>query len=307
MRSFILATVFLTLIARPSLAQGARPDESADVTVARPAYAASMGPRIGIDSHHHNYHTIGNRFAPFAALAMNDGFRVADSNMAFSAVSLSDIDILVISNALSERSAANWSLPPTSAFAAAEIEALKNWVIEGGALLLIADHAPFGGSAAELADAFGFEFENVVVSHNRPSARGDIFTIADGALREDILTSGRDAEDAVNAVRTFTGSAFRAPSDARPIIVLPNGYALRDCGLPCPDTARSRNAAGWLQGAALVLGQGRLAVFGEAAMFSAQIIPRNPPFRAGFNAAGAEQNKQFVLNVLRWLGGALPE
>ena len=89
--------------------------------------------------------------------------------------------------------------------------------------------------------------------------------------------------------------------------MLPNGYALRDCGLPCPDTARARNAAGWLQGAVLILGQGRVAVFGEAAMFSAQIVPRNPPFRAGFNAPGAEQNKQFILNVLRWLGGALPE
>jgi len=110
MRSFILATAFLTLAAGPSNAQGARADESADVTVARPAYTASTGPRIGIDSYHHNYHTIGNRFAPFAALALNDGFRIADSNMAFDTQSLADIDILVVSNALSARSAANWSL-----------------------------------------------------------------------------------------------------------------------------------------------------------------------------------------------------
>ncbi len=307
MRALVLATACLIFASVQANAQGARSDESADVTVARPAFIESMGPRIGIDSYHHNYHTIDNRFAPFASLARNDGFRVVDSNMPFEAESLSNIDILVISNALSAMSAANWTLPPTSAFAAREIDALKNWVFEGGSLLLIADHAPFGGNATELANAFGFEFENVVVSRNRPNARADIFTIAGGTLRSDILTSGRDVEDAVDAVRTFTGSAFRAPPDARPIIVLPNTYSLRDCGLPCPDTARARNAAGWLQGAVLVLGQGRVAVFGEAAMFTAQIVPRNPPFRFGFSAPGAEQNKQFVLNILRWLAGALPE
>jgi hypothetical protein len=56
------------------------------------------------------------------------------------------------------------------------------------------------------------------------------------------------------------------------------------------------------------VGKGRLAVFGEAAMFSAQIMRGgNPPFRGGFNAKGAEQNKQFILNLVQWLAGILPE
>ena len=55
------------------------------------------------------------------------------------------------------------------------------------------------------------------------------------------------------------------------------------------------------------LGQGRIAVFGEAAMFSAQSVKdSNPPFRGGFNAKGAEQNKQFILNLAEWLAGGLP-
>ena len=265
-----------------------------------------MGPVIGVDSSHYNYHTIDNRFGPFASLLRNDGFQVVDSNIRFNAESLSKIDILVISNALSATSAANWLSPPTSAFTSEEISTVRNWVLSGGSLLLIADHAPFGGNAADLADAFGFEFENVVVSRNRLATRRDMFTTVNGTLRADVVTGGRDADEVVSAVRTFIGSAFRGPPDARPIIVIPNGYVLRDCGLPCPDTARKRNATGYLQGAVFVAERGRIAVFGEAAMFSAQIDPLSQPRLSGFNAPGAEQNKQFILNILRWLAGALP-
>jgi hypothetical protein len=63
-----------------------------------------------------------------------------------------------------------------------------------------------------------------------------------------------------------------------------------------------------LQAAVMPMGKGRIAVFGEAAMFSSQVIGRsNPPFRFGFTAKGAEQNKQFILNLMQWLAGILPE
>ena len=61
---------------------------------------------------------------------------------------------------------------------------------------------------------------------------------------------------------------------------------------------------GWLQGAAMPVGSGRAAVFGEAAMFSAQLgRPKQQPM--GMNAPGAEQNFQFVLNVMHWLSRLL--
>ncbi len=50
--------------------------------------------------------------------------------------------------------------------------------------------------------------------------------------------------------------------------------------------------------------RGRAAFFGEAAMFSAQVAgPNRVPM--GMNARLAEQNPQFVLNVLRWLSGVI--
>jgi hypothetical protein len=59
-----------------------------------------------------------------------------------------------------------------------------------------------------------------------------------------------------------------------------------------------------LQGAAVEHGSGRLAVFGEAAMFSAQLAgPDRRPM--GMNRPDAAQNYQLVLNVLHWLTGRL--
>jgi hypothetical protein len=61
--------------------------------------------------------------------------------------------------------------------------------------------------------------------------------------------------------------------------------------------------AGHLQGALIELGAGRVAVFGEAAMFTAQVAgPQEIPM--GLRAPGAEENKQFALDIVNWLAHA---
>ncbi len=63
---------------------------------------------------------------------------------------------------------------------------------------------------------------------------------------------------------------------------------------------------GLVQGAVLRHGQGRVAVFGEAAMFTAQTSVRNGIVRPmGMNHPGASENTQFLLNVAHWLSGLL--
>lgn len=66
-----------------------------------------------------------------------------------------------------------------------------------------------------------------------------------------------------------------------------------------PETPRVP-ISGWCQGAVLRFGKGRVAVFGEAAMFTAQIAgPRKIPM--GMNSPMAKQNYQFLLNIMHWL------
>jgi hypothetical protein len=215
--------------------------------------------------------------------------------------------VLIVSNALDGSNVDSWEPPFPPAFTATEIATLKHWVEQGGSLLLIADHRPMADAASTLAAAFGFHFFSGVVSKDPPA--DDIFTLQDATLSTDAVTRGRSELEKVTSVQTFTGSAFTAPPGARPIITLPSGYAVHDCKLPCPPNVARMNAAGLLQGAVLKLGRGRMAVFGEAAMFSAQTItaPDRSFFRFGFNGPKAKQNKQFVLNLVHWLSGALPD
>ena len=297
-------TAALTLTLGTANAQQVN-DPDADVSVARPAFPKEEGPVVAINSAHNNFHTIDGRYQPFASVLRNDGFRVVNSHAPFTGDSLSSFKVLVVSNALPAALVKDWSLPAVSAFTPAEIDALKAWVTGGGSLLLIADHRPFAGSARELASAFGFRFEDGVVERD-PLGQRDIFSLADGSLHDDVVTRGRGP--AVTSLQTFTGSAFQAPPGARPIIVLPAGYKSHQCLLPCRGTVMESDVSGYWQGAVMPVGKGRIAVFGEAAMFSAQIVKgTNPPFRGGFNARGAEQNKQFILNLVEWLAGLLPQ
>jgi hypothetical protein len=57
-----------------------------------------------------------------------------------------------------------------------------------------------------------------------------------------------------------------------------------------------------VQGAYMNYGKGRIVVFGEAAMFTAQLQGKN---KIGMNEKSASQNAQFLLNTLHWLDGIL--
>lgn len=67
--------------------------------------------------------------------------------------SLQKLDILVIANALGEHQGDVMG----AAFTPVECDAVRDWVRDGGSLLLIADHLPFGDAAATLAQRFGIE------------------------------------------------------------------------------------------------------------------------------------------------------
>jgi len=50
-------------------------------------------------------------------------------------------------------------------------------------------------------------------------------------------------------------------------------------------------------------GKGKIVVFGEAAMFSAQIaeIDENTRFNAGMNSPRGKNNYKLLVNIIRWL------
>lgn len=289
----VLAAAFLLASAGVASAQQA-PDPDADLSVARPAFAQDAGPRIVIDGGHNNFHTVDGRFGPFATLMRNDGFRVAGADAAFTDATLADIDVLVIANALAAEDVEEWRTPNPSAFTADEIASVRRFVERGGSLLLIADHMPFAGAAQDLGAAFGVAFDNSFAqdADNAP----DLFTRG-GALADDPVVGD------VTQVRTFTGASFSVSNpSARPLLRLGQEWTilLPEIAWEFSDATPRISGEGKLQGAVLEVGAGRVAIFGEAAMFTAQVAgPNRIPM--GLRAPGAEQNKQFALNVLHWL------
>lgn len=275
-------------------------------TVEHPSYPVGKGPVVAVDAGHNNFHTADGRYKPFADLSRSDGYAVRGLDGAFNDESLQGIEILVISNALNERNREDWSLPTPSAFTASEIKAVRGWVETGGALLLIADHMPFPGAAEELGAAFGLHFSNGMVGQGPRRAATIKFDRSGGGLADHAVTRGRDASERVEYVVAYGGSGFQAPKDAQTVLVLDEtavSFTPERAGNFGPDSPQEA-VGGWLQGATLGVGKGRLAVFGEAAMFSAQVAEK---MRFGMNSPNAPHNQQFLLNVMHWLSGVLPD
>ena len=274
--------------------------------VAAPSFAPGAGPLVLLDEAHANYHTVDGRYRVFAGLLRNDGYRVEPNRAPFTRAALDSARILVIANALSEAQRNRWTLPAVPAFTASEVAAVRDWVRSGGSLLLIADHMPFPGAARELAMAFGIAFADGFVVDSAQQTGVLRFALGDGTLSRHPITDGRNDRERIDSVWTFTGQAFRLLDGGDPLLILgPHTTLLlpRQAWVFSDSTPRMA-AQGMLQGAALRVGRGRIAVFGEAAMFSAQVqgAQRVP---MGMNVPVAHQNAQFLLNVVHWLSGML--
>jgi len=274
--------------------------------VSRPLHAPSAGPILVIDEAHHNFHTAAGRYLTFARLAAADGYRVRSGTVPFTALLRDSVQILVIANALAAENAPNnWRRPIGPAFTAAEVQAVKDWVTRGGSLLLIADHMPFAGAAHDLAVAFGVEYADGFALDSRDRQGPTMFRRTDGSLGSHAITNGRTPEERIDSIASFTGSAFRPTVPVDTLMVLPATTQIL-----APQVAWQFDSATTvttpaphaLQGAVLEVGKGRVAFFGEAAMFSAQVAgPQRRPM--GMNHPIASQNAQFALNVLHWLSG----
>ena len=284
----------------PVNAQEQQADLSFDASVKRPAYTTTH-PKVAIDEAHFNYHTATGRYKPFANLVTNDGYAVSANKEKFNAQSLSAFNVLVIANAgAAQPNSADQRKP---AFTPEECDAVREWVRGGGALLLIADHAPAGDAAAILSERFGIDmskgFTADPVNYERAwmDAGWIRFTREKRSLADHAITRGRDASERVNSVLTFTGQSLKGPAGSTEVLKLSNqAYDVFDPGHP--DKAKMVSAAGRAQAVALTFGKGRVFVSGEAAMFTAQET------NFGLNYPGTD-DKQYVLNVMRWLTGLL--
>ncbi len=310
-----MATAWLVIASRAGAQQVA--DSTFDARVAKPAYAA-FHPRVLFDEAHLNFHTSTGRYKPFASLIANDGYRITANLKPFTRSLLDGYDVLVIANAAGQ----GWDSDSDAvqpAFMTDECDAVRDWVGAGGALLLIADHAPFGTSAESLAQRFGVSMSKgytIDSTHAVPEAASSSFLVysrANGLLGDHAITRGRDSTERVGRIIAFTGQSLLGPEGSVAFMKLGDGA--RDLPLRTFASARSWKmalsetspAAGRAQGVAFAFGKGRVVVLGEAAMLSAQLVlqPGGGKARSmGMNWPGID-NRQLALNIMHWLSGVL--
>ena len=298
-------------------------DPSFNSSVQRPAYTRTH-PTVVIDEAHSNFHTAEGRYKPFADLLRSDGYRVLSGTKRFEKGSLKGVRVLVISNAQAPDATDDFSGP---AFTEQECDVLRDWVRAGGSLLLIADHAPLGGAAENLAKRFGVEMGKGFVfdlTNSEANPTLLVFSRENGLLGDHPLLRGRNPSEQVKRVVAFTGQSLGVPDGAIALLKLgPSAYespSRKELGAalgmdskegPAQKsiTAHAKPAGDRAQGIAMKFGKGRLVVFGEAAMFSAQVIrfkegEQQREFKMGMNVPGSD-DRQLALNVLHWLSGLL--
>ena len=269
-------------------------DTAFRVPVVRPAFALGTGPMVLIDQSHFNS-IDSTRYRPAIDLLRRDGYVVETLTGALTRSTLARARILVsflygssARAAIARLRQQNPGLTNIGAFTDAEVATVRDWVEAGGSFLLAVDHQPAPLAAAALAGSLGVHFLNGIAFID-PSARL-IFRRADGTLLDHPITQG------IEQVATFGGSAFRLERQGEPLLVLG-----ADVRMYFASDSTEIAVNGWLQGAALTVGKGRVVVFGEAGMFTAQSNASGNPM--GMNAAIARQNPQLLLNAVHWLGG----
>jgi hypothetical protein len=274
-----------------------QPDSNFDASVTHPAYPKTH-PRILFDEAHNNFHTAAGRYKPFVDLITNDGYQVVPNKQKFATETLKEFQVLVIANALGS---SNADAPEASdpAFTQPECDTVREWVRNGGALLLIADHAPAGGGAAIPGASLGVEMSKAYTGDpaNFQRIALDVswimYSRENKALGDHAITRGRDDSERINRVLSFTGQSMKGPQGSAPILKLSDAaYDVFDGNKP--QEAKMDSAAGRSQALALEFGKGRVVVFGEAAMLTAQ--DRN----FGMNYPGVD-NRQLALNAMYWL------
>ena len=294
-----LTALAIALTMLPAIACGQRQqqqqhaDTSFSPRIAHPAYTAN-GPIVAIDQAHDNFHTLAGKYAPLGKLLAADGYRVRPFTDGFSTQTLPSVNVLVIANAQA-------AMRGASAFTPDEIAAVRQWVLSGGSLLLIADHAPFGTAAFQLAKTFGVDMgTGYAVAYQNGKATANI-DYRKSQLGAHPIMNGRDPSERVKEVKSFTGQSLGIPPGATGLLILPPDAV----GVPSADAvvALQRGTStggvhigGRAQAVALNFGRGRVVIAGEAAMFTEQVFPWGE--RVGL---GNEDDEQFALNVMHWL------
>ncbi len=307
MRRFLTITVVLLLnscqgYAVPTYSE---PADTSINDIVRPVIVFAEG--------HNNFGDNRDSFgAEMEQFLASEGFDLKRHMGAITREALTGVSILHTDNALAPENQDNWTLPTPSAFTPEEISIINDWVHDGGSLLMVIEHMPFGGSYEDLAKAFNVETSNGFAVDKRllngyseetiDDAGWFVFRQDNGALGDHPILTGRQPHERIEFVAADVGSAFRLPERAVSLMTFgSNAISLEpSVSWRFDSTTPRRSISGWSQGGVMKVGKGRLAVLGDNFL----IIPPSQ-LKSEKEVVFGRYNPQFTVNVYRWLSGQL--
>lgn len=295
----ILVAILLTLSSCNG--KSAKADKDFDVSVSDPKLI-SIKPKVLFDEAHKNHHQIEKTYKPFATLITNDGCVVKSTDKEIDKTALANTNIYIIGTAMGKEDPGD-----KSPFTQNEVDEIEQWVKDGGSLLLITEHFPFGLAMTPVLSKFGLQVHNGYTEdtllNNKEVRDALLFTKSKGNLDKT-----HPILDKVEKLNTFTGSSVKGDSTWTQLLIFtPNAQNFnvkvnvkKDGGdiTTSVEYADFYSAKGYSQGICKKYGKGKIVVLAESAFITAQFDKNGNKY--GMNSPD-EDNKQFVLNLIRWL------
>jgi hypothetical protein len=301
MTNKLLLSVVLFLTLTSCNDKSAKADNDFDVSVSDPKLK-SIKPKVLFDEAHKNHHQIEKTYKPFATLITNDGCVVKSTDKANDKTALANTDIYIIGTAMGKEDPGD--KPP---FSQNEVDEIEQWVKDGGSLLLITEHFPFGLAMTPILSKFGLQVHNGYTEdtllNNKEVRDALLFTKSKGNLNttHPILAN-------VEKLNTFTGSSVKGDSTWTQLLIFTQNAQNYNVKVEVKknggdittsvEYADFYTAKGFSQGICKQYGKGKIVVLAESAFITAQFDKNGNKY--GMNSPD-EDNKQFVLNLIRWL------
>lgn len=280
-------------------------DSTFDASVKRPKFKKGKGPALLIDAAHHNFIVEMGLAKPLVDVATADGYRPSIDSSLFTKAYLSNYKIVVITPAMPFTFGSKKEVTTESTFTPAEIDALHDWVNNGGSLILLSEHAPIDKSMTPVLNKFGIQssigivWDSLNCDKTIPMKGFQTllkFNKANGLLNTDHpITQGEQIGEQINAIVTYGGSGLTGPEYTSLFTLSPSSEIKRWSGINPSGSATSQGLVG-------KVGKGKLVALGDCNGFTAMYINMGAgkKFFAGMQVSDHNW-KQFVLNTLHWL------
>jgi len=273
------------------------PDTTYNVQVSNPACLVNC-PTILFNAEQVSGGWSNGGHKPFANLMANDGFKVVLTEASFTKQLLAQTNVVMI---VTPRLIKN-----------TEIQVLNDWIRDGGSLLAVTHHDNL--SFDDFLQTLGVQTQEINVSIDSIHSLAEdgvsnfpphiVFSEKYKSLGNHPIIRGRNNSEKIHLVKSFGGGRSIIGPPGSSILLAVGEFAIDymniDQELESRVAVKTKGHRAY--GIAFTLGKGKVVVLSSAPTITALLTPAL--VKLGMNNPGSD-NKQFALNIMRWLTGYL--